>query len=123
MANLARLAEQPDLPAPLRAAVRTVMALQARPEALTTPQGLKQALAVSGLFLEARLARPQPAGVPPRPTSDLKAALVKLQQVVADLAPQAPDRPAAANPPPSGRAAHAPAPPPEPRAAPPAPAQ
>src|SRR5690606_1742462 len=82
MANLSQLDRQPDLPAPLRAALRAVMALQARPEALATPQGLKQALAASGLFLEARLARPRSEAESPRPTGDLKAALVRLQQAI-----------------------------------------
>lgn len=90
MANLSQLDRQPDLPAPLRAALRAVMALQARPEALATPQGLKQALAASGLFLEARLARPRSEAESPRPTGDLKAALVRLQQAIGAL-PAAPE--------------------------------
>lgn len=89
LADLTRLTEQPDLPPLLRAAVRTLLALQTSPQTLATAQGLKQALAASGLFLEARLARsPAEGRTTPLPQRDLKAALVNLRQVVASLTPE-----------------------------------
>ena len=61
-----------DLPAPVRAAVAQVLALQLPAKGPFTAETVRQAVAQSGLFLEARLATGEPA--PP----DLKAALLTL---------------------------------------------
>jgi Flagellar hook-length control protein FliK. len=103
---LSALARRPVarvLPEPLRTALATLEASISKPEDLGTPDGLKQAIAKSGAFLEAHLAEPQhdaPA------TDDFKAALLNLRRALADIPQtrqamiQAPSRPFTDTPPP-----------------------
>ncbi len=63
------------LPPALKAALETLLPLRALPAMLAKPEGLKQALQQSGLFLESQLIR----GAPP-PEGDLKAALTAVRQ-------------------------------------------
>lgn len=100
MADLAAMAEAPDSPPALKQAIGKVLGLQTELSPGLPPQALKQAVAQSGLFLEARLASaPQQ---PPGP--DLKAALLVLRQVLGETAgaasAAAPGRAPAAPPPP-----------------------
>jgi len=95
LANLEQALGSKALPATVKAAIRQVLALQTPTEGPLTAETVKQAITRSGLFLEARLARGEPAPV------DLKAALLMLQQVLAPMAPRSanrPQRPAAAPP-------------------------
>jgi hypothetical protein len=63
------------LPPALKAALETLLPLRALPAMLAKPEGLKQALQQSGLFLESQLIR----GAPP-PEGDLKATLTAVRQ-------------------------------------------
>ncbi len=75
----------PPWPAPLRALARQLLERLPLAAQLQSPQGLKQALQQSGLFLENRLRQssqnsgPDPASLP---SSDFKAALLQLRQMV-----------------------------------------
>jgi hypothetical protein len=71
-ADLAKAAAQPGLPAPVRAGIAQVLALRTPLAGPLTAEDVKRAVAQSGLFLEAGLAR----GAEPPP--DLKAALLRL---------------------------------------------
>ncbi|UPG89171.1 flagellar hook-length control protein FliK [Luteibacter aegosomaticola] len=91
------------LPEPLRTALATLEASISKPEDLGTPEGMKQAIAKSGAFLEAHLAEPQneaPAA------DDFKAALLNLRRALTDIPQtrqamiQAPSRPFTDTPPP-----------------------
>lgn len=75
------------LPPDLAAAIRTLQAARATPDALKTPDGLQNAVQRSGLFLEANLAQ---AGGQPVP-ADLKAALLALRAMLGsgESAPEA----------------------------------
>lgn len=77
LADLAIAIEAPDLPAPVQAAAAKLLALLKPLETPPTADQVKQALAQSGLMLEARLA----ADVTP-PDDDLKAALLILRQTL-----------------------------------------
>ena len=93
-ADLAEAVRAPDLPPAIRAAISQVLALRTVLAAPITTETVRQAVAQSGLFLEARLlngAAPDEA-LPP----DLKAALLTLQRALA-AAPAA-DTPLAARP-------------------------
>jgi hypothetical protein len=77
LADLAIAVEAPELPAPVQAAAAKVLALQQPLETPPSADQMKQALAQSGLMLEARLATD---GAPP--DDDLKAALLILLQAL-----------------------------------------
>lgn len=82
------VAQHPDandthLPATLRDALRNVLGAMPDKGALSTPEGLKQAIQNSGLFLEAKLAQQAqapatPANAAPSLAQDMKAKLLKL---------------------------------------------
>ena len=82
---LSALASRPvarTLPAPLRAALATLEAAISKPDEVSSPLGMKEAIAKSGAFLEAHLAEPKeetPAA------DDFKAALLALRRTLADL--------------------------------------
>jgi hypothetical protein len=80
-ADLAEAHDAPDLPAKVKAAIGQLLALRTPLTGPITAETVKQAVAQSGLFLEARLADRAPAseGAPP----DLKAALLTLQRALA----------------------------------------
>lgn len=99
MADMTQAAADPNVPAPVKAAIAQVMALGAQMDGQISGPEIRQALQRSGLFLEARLAAaaPQdalqrpPTGTltaPPRPiptptpNSDMKAALLVFREVV-----------------------------------------
>lgn len=91
-----------DSPEALRQALTQLAAGRSSPEALRTPEGLREAVAKSGLFLEANLA----AGAPSGPPQDLKSMLVALRALLAGSGPEAApagktlDRPGTENAPP-----------------------
>jgi hypothetical protein len=103
---LSALARRPVarvLPEPLRTALATLESSISKPADLGTPDGMKQAIAKSGAFLEAHLAEAQhdaPA------TDDFKAALLNLRRALNDIPQtrqamiQAPSRPFTDTPPP-----------------------
>lgn len=82
---LSALASRPiarTLPAPLRAALATLEAAISKPDDVSSPLGMKEAIAKSGAFLEAHLAEPKdetPAA------DDFKAALLSLRRALAEL--------------------------------------
>jgi len=82
---LSALASRPiarTLPAPLRAALATLEAAISKPDDVSSPLGMKEAIAKSGAFLEAHLAEPKeetPAA------DDFKAALLSLRRALSDL--------------------------------------
>lgn len=90
-ADLVETLSSPNLPAPIRAAIAQVLALRLPADDSISPQDVRQAIAQSGLFLEADLAAP---GRPPPP--DLKAALLALKQALPAPAPPQPQTPAPA---------------------------
>jgi len=70
------------LPAPLRAALATLESTINKPSDVSSPLGMKEAIAKSGSFLESHLAQPKqetPAA------DDFKAALLALRRTLADL--------------------------------------
>ncbi len=80
-ADLAEALHAPDLPAPLKAAIGQLLALRTPLVAPITAATVRQAVAQSGLFLEAHLLRG--AAAPP----DVKAALLTLQRALAATPP------------------------------------
>jgi len=90
---LARRPAARTLPAPLRTALATLESSVSTPEEVATPEGMKQAIARSGLFLEASLAEGQQADphAPPLPLptvgDDFKAALLQLRRILSELPP------------------------------------
>lgn len=98
-AELGRAFENPRLPPELRAAIGQVLSLQLPATTPLTADTVRQAVARSGLFLEARMAAPEAASEPPQP--DLKAALLTLRQLLALARPETParGRPATSPPP------------------------
>jgi hypothetical protein len=82
---LTALARRPiarELPATLRAALATLEAAINKPDDVSSPLGMKEAIAKSGAFLEAHLAEPKeetPAA------DDFKAALLALRRTLADI--------------------------------------
>ncbi|WP_372786072.1 flagellar hook-length control protein FliK [Phenylobacterium sp.] len=78
-ANLAQALTRPGLPAPVQAAIGQVLQLQTPVEGPFTAETIRQAVAQSGLFLEAHLAQAAPDAPPP---PDLKAALLTLQRAL-----------------------------------------
>lgn len=97
-ADLAQAVSSPALPPALRAVISQVLALRTPLAAPLTAETVRQAVAQSGLFLEAHLAQAAPDAPPP----DLKAALLTLQAALAALptartpAPPQPTAPAPA---------------------------
>ena len=83
-ADLAQAVSSPALSPALRAVIDQVLALRTPVAGPLTAETVRQAVAQSGLFLEAHLAQPVPSAssVPP---SDLKAALLTLQTALAAL--------------------------------------
>ncbi len=115
LANLQQLAANP---APARAgaladvlpAVRELIQSLPTPAQITDAEGLRQAVAHSGLFLEALAASPTP---PASIAQDLKAALLRLSELLTSKTGSAgPAAPAADHQPPPMRGAPAPPPPP-----------
>jgi hypothetical protein len=94
LANLEQTLSSNALPADVKAAVARVLALRLPTDAPVTAETVRQAVASSGLFLEARLA----AGS--APPMDLKAALLVLQQALAPMAARAAARSQKPGPPP-----------------------
>jgi len=92
LADLDAALAAPGLPPALKTAIRAVLAQQVATTPPVTGEALKQAVGKSGLFLEAQLAqivRGDPgAGLP----SDLKAALLTLQQALAGANAKPPAR-------------------------------
>ncbi len=80
-ANLAEAQDAPALPPAIRAAIGQFLALQTPLSGPITAQTIQQAIAQSGLFLEAHLAKTpgKPQAAPP----DIKAALLTLQRALA----------------------------------------
>jgi hypothetical protein len=97
LADLSQAVASPALSGQVRSAIAQVLALQTPVDGPITAQVVKDAVAQSGLFLEAHLARLAPSGAAP---PDLKAALLILQRalaaVPASLSPAAPPAAAAA---------------------------
>jgi hypothetical protein len=93
-ADLSQALARPDLPGAIKAAISQILAFQLPSSGPFTAEIVRQAVAQSGLFLEAHLAQAAP-GAP----QDLKAALLTLQQALP------PGRPAADIPPPPQRTA------------------
>lgn len=75
---------------PLNALLRAFVDALPQLRNLTRPEGLRQAVQDSGLFLEAKLADTAQTGNPPRLDADLKAGLLRLQQQIqSDIAARA----------------------------------
>ncbi|RYF92004.1 MAG: flagellar hook-length control protein FliK, partial [Caulobacteraceae bacterium] len=103
-ADLGQALASPKTPPQLRAAIAQALSLQLPTAAPLTGETVRQAVASSGLFLEAHLAAQTPAAGPPPP--DLKAALLTLRRLLAEAQPGAPlHTRAASNPPPTRDAA------------------
>lgn len=81
MANVRAVIERPDAPPEVRQAARALLAQAPTAAEIATPQGLRQAVERSGVFLEAKMARAA-AGTPTEnqarlpETIDMKAALL-----------------------------------------------
>jgi len=89
MANVRAVVDRSDMPSEVREAGRVLLAKAPQAAEITTPQGLRQAVERSGVFLEARMARA--AAVPavaeaqaaPLPqANDMKAALLVFRGVL-----------------------------------------
>ena len=80
-ADLQAVADSPNLPPALRAAVAQVLAQQTALSPGLTGEDIRNAVQNSGLFLEASLAKGSTASAP----SDLKAALIVLRQTLATV--------------------------------------
>lgn len=98
LADLAPALASATLPASLKAAIRQVLAFGLPAGAAADPAALKAAVARSGLFLEAQLAR-----TPGAPPVDMKAALLVLQSALVAAGAAASARPARAPAPPPAR--------------------
>ena len=88
MANVRALVDHPDMPPEVREAGRALLTRAPQAAELTTPQGLRQAVERSGVFLEARMARAIEAPVTelslattPQ-ANDMKAALLVFRGVL-----------------------------------------
>jgi hypothetical protein len=104
MANVRAVVERADMPPEMREAGRALLAKAPTAAEIATPQGLRQAVERSGVFLEANMARaaatPPQEGLPRLPgTVDMKAALLvfrgALSAWLAKAPPQASEAPAA----------------------------
>ncbi len=81
MANVRAVVDRSDMPSEVREAGRALLAQTPKAAELATPQGLRQAVERSGVFLEARMARAavatSPEAAPTLPqANDMKAALL-----------------------------------------------
>lgn len=105
MANVRAVVDRPDMPSEVRQAGRALLARTPQAAELATPQGLRQAVERSGVFLEASMARAaappvvgDPAPAPPQ-ANDMKAALLvfrgALSAWLARAAPQVATEPLA----------------------------
>jgi hypothetical protein len=94
LSALARRPEARSLPVPLRTALATLESATTTPEEVSSSPTLKDAIARSGLFLESRLATPDPAAEDAPVGDDWKAALMRLARVLEGL-PALPSRIAA----------------------------
>jgi len=101
MADLAQALASPDLPPAVREAGVRLLGLRTPLTPTLSAQDLRQAVARSGLFLEARLAAQAATGAPLPP--DLKAALLNVREALAGWAARA--APPGASAPPSAAAA------------------
>jgi flagellar hook-length control protein FliK len=109
LADLSQALARPDISGVIKAAISQVLAFQLQSGGPLTAETIRQAVAQSGLFLEAHLAQAAPgAGAPP----DLKSALLSLLQALAGPAGETPPPPQRTAPPVRGAAltAQAPAP-------------
>ncbi len=104
MANVRAVVARPDAPPEVREAGRALLAKAPTAFEIATPQGLRQAVERSGVFLEAKMARaaatPPVEGQPRLPeANDMKAALLvfrgALSAWLAKAPPQASDKPSA----------------------------
>ncbi|WP_454760104.1 flagellar hook-length control protein FliK [Caulobacter segnis] len=102
MANVRAVVDRPDMPPEVREAGRALLAQTPQAAELATPQGLRQAVERSGVFLEARMARaattPLPAGeaAPALPqANDMKAALLVFRGALSAWLARAVPQPAA----------------------------
>jgi hypothetical protein len=106
MANVRAVVDRSDVPTEVREAGRTLLAKAPQAAEITTPQGLRQAVERSGVFLEARMARaaatptaPETQAAPLPQANDMKAALLVFRGVLsswlARATPEAPADPAA----------------------------
>jgi hypothetical protein len=95
MADLEVALQTPGLPAPVLAAATQALGLRLPLDPPPTAADLRQAMAQSGLFLEAQLASPEAAAGP-----DLKAVLLSLDQALLAWLGAAPAQAATAAPPP-----------------------
>lgn len=75
-----------EIPDAVRQALTRLAAGRATPETLRTPEGLRDAVAKSGLFLEANLAAASPTNA--TPPADLKTALLALRALLAGSGPE-----------------------------------
>jgi hypothetical protein len=100
MADLAQAATQPALPPALREAAAQVLAQRTQLTPALQAADVQDALARSGLLMEARIADGGPA---PAPQTDLKAALLALRQTLRAVIANAPDAPATAGAPTAAR--------------------
>ncbi|MDZ4371324.1 MAG: flagellar hook-length control protein FliK [Phenylobacterium sp.] len=98
LADLAPALMSATLPASLKAAIRQVLAFGLPAGAAADPAALKAAVARSGLFLEAQMARS-----PGAPPADMKAALLGLQSALIAAGAAAWARPSRAPAPPPSR--------------------
>lgn len=104
-ADLRQAMASPALTQPVRAAMAQVLSIQLPTAAPLTGEAVQQAVARSGLFLEANLAAAPNLPTHPPPAPDLKSALLVLRQLLAQAQPDAPLRTRPARTPPPGREA------------------
>ena len=84
-ADLQAVADSPNLPPALRAAVAQVLAQQTPLTPALTGEDVQTAVQASGLFLEASLSNGDTAAGPEAGAPDLKAALIVLRQALASV--------------------------------------
>ncbi|RRN63165.1 flagellar hook-length control protein FliK [Caulobacter sp. 602-1] len=97
MANIRAVVERPDTPAEVREAGRALLAKAPSAAQIATPQGLRQAIERSGVFLEASMARaattPALEGSPRlQEAGDMKAALLVFRGALSGWLAKAPPR-------------------------------
>jgi len=95
MANVRDAVERPDTPDDVRAAGRALLAKTPSAAEIATPQGLRQAVERSGIFLEAKMARAAAAPTPdlvsrPPEVGDMKAALLVFRSALSAWLSKAP---------------------------------
>lgn len=97
MANVRAVVGRPDMPTEVREAGRALLARAPSAAEIATPQGLRQAIERSGVFLEARMARaavtPVQDSAPRVPeVNDMKAALLVFRGALSAWLAKAPPR-------------------------------